>query len=66
MTLPTTPSCSLVAGPTITCSRLSNNQLKIRYDTAPTGTDIIFNLDQLTNYYIGDEPITFKFYVFDS
>ena len=66
MSLPTTPSCSVVTGPSITCSRQSNTKLKLAYTSVPLSTNLEINLDQLTNYLIGESAQTFNIYIRDS
>lgn len=66
MLLPTTPSCTAVSGLTsINCIPLSATQLKAVYTSTPSAT-VQFSLAAVTNYLVGDQPVSYGLAIFDS
>ena len=66
MTLPTTITCTTIAGITsVSCLRSSATSLKVIYNADPTATLISFSFGGMENYRVADTSVSFSFKIYN-
>ena len=66
MSIPASPTCSHISGPTMSCARVSNTKIKFTYSSISATTGFSASINQLVNYMVADQAVTFKLEIYNS